>query len=90
LGREQTLFVQVEVQEVLIQAEDSELKQVFVNKHEIVETMHERDLFKCKSHNIFKLIKRLKQARLNEKVLILQAKNFRMTYDLPQKFLDFN
>jgi hypothetical protein len=89
-GRGQTLYVQVEVQEVLIQAEDSDLKQAFVNKNEIVDTMHERDIFKCKGQNIFKLIKRLKDAKLNEKSLILQSKNFRMTYDLPQKFLDYN
>jgi len=66
------------------------LKQVFVNKNELVDTLKERDVFKCRGQNIFKLLKKLKQAKLNDKVLILQAKRYKQTYDLPQRLLEFN
>jgi hypothetical protein len=74
----------------MIQADDAPFKQVFVNKNEIVDTLCERDIFRCKGQNIFKILKKLKQSKLNEKIMIIQAKNFKMTYDMPQQFLDFN
>lgn len=37
-----------------------------------------------------KLLKKLKMSKLNEKQIIVQGKNFKMTYDMPQQFLDFN
>lgn len=70
-GRLQTLNIFVEVQDILIQVDDSPIKQLFVNKNEICDTLRERDLFKCKGQNIFKLLKRLKTSKLNEKVMIV-------------------
>jgi hypothetical protein len=55
-----------------------------VNKNEVADTLKERDMFRCKGANILKLLKRLKQKQLNEKVIVVQARNFKMTYDMPQ------
>jgi hypothetical protein len=88
--RRRTLLVQVECEDILLQVDDTALKQVFVNKNELADTLKERDVFKCRGQNIFKLLKKLKQAKLNDKVLILQAKRYKQTYDLPQRLLEFN
>lgn len=57
------------------------VKKTWVNKLEVVDMLRERDIYRCKGQNIFKLLKRLNQGKLNEKVMILQSKNFKMIYD---------
>jgi hypothetical protein len=69
--RDKTLYIQVEVGDVLIQADDTNFKQVFVNKNEVVDTLHENHLYKTKGQNMFKILKSLKSSKLNEKVMIL-------------------
>ena len=54
-----------------MKVDDDALKQVFVNKSEIVETLQERDIFKCKAPFIYKVMKKLKNSKLNEKAVIV-------------------
>ena len=51
--------------------------------------LKERDVFRCQGQNIFKLFKRLHEGKLNDKVMILLDKSFRMQYEQPQHLLDF-
>ena len=76
-----TLLVQVEVADVLIQVDETRVKKSWVNKLEVVDMLRERDVFRCQGQNIFKLLRRLHEGKLNDKVLILQGKGFRMLYD---------
>jgi hypothetical protein len=81
--------VQVEVADVLIQVDETRVKKSWVNKLEVVDMLKERDVFRCQCQNIFKLLKRLHEGKLNDKVMILQGKSFRMQYEQPQHLLDF-
>ena len=73
--------MQVEVADVLIQVDETRVKKSWVNKLEVVDMLRERDVFRCQGQNIFKLLRRLHEGKLNDKVLILQGKGFRMLYD---------
>lgn len=54
-----------------------------MNKDEIVDLLAEREIFKCKAPFIFKILKRLKQSKLNDKAMIYYLKNFKMVYEIP-------
>ena len=75
--------------DVLIQVDETRVKKSWVNKLEVVDMLKERDVFRCQGQNIFKLLKRLHEGKLNDKVMILQGKSFRMQYEQPQHLLDF-
>jgi len=61
-----------------------------VNKTAIVEQLAEREISRCKPEMILKMLKRMKQARLNQKSLTIQLKNLSYSYDQPLHFLSFD
>ncbi|CDW78547.1 UNKNOWN [Stylonychia lemnae] len=88
-GRKKSLVIQVDVKEAYLQAEESAMKQIFLNKEEVMDVLSEKEVFKSKSPFIFKMLKKLKLSKINEKAMVYYLKNFKMTYEIPQQFLDF-
>jgi hypothetical protein len=89
-GRYQTLSISMRFKDLMLQADDSELKEAFVNRSEIVGALQDRDIFKCNPELIMKLLKRLKQSKINEKIFIVNLKNLKFNYDIPFEHLEYN
>ena len=68
--KQQTLYIKVDIEEALLQADESAMKLLFVNKNEIADTLKDKHVFRSKPPFIFKILKRLKQSKLNDKAMI--------------------
>lgn len=73
----------IEVKEATLKADESEMKQLFLNKNELHDTLKEKGVFKCIPLAILKVLKKLKESKLNEKAMVYYLKNFRMIFEIP-------